>query len=226
MKTIAVKGTVREAGSKGARKLRNEGMVPCVVYGGEAPVHVSVDERDFVKVYKTPHVYLVQLDLDGKQHNCIVKDIQFHPVTDRPIHVDFFEVSNDVPFEIAIPVTTKGTARGVLNGGVLKIVRRRVRLKGLLNDIPEVIELDITRLRIGHSIKINQLSYPGLEYLEPAGGDVVAVKAARGALEDEEEEEEEEGAEGAEGAEGGEKAEGEAKPAAEGEAKKEEAAEA
>ena len=215
IKTIQIQGEKREeVGGKNSKALRREGMVPCVVYGGKENVHFSVDIRKFDHLIKTRDVFLVILDINGAEHKAILKAVQFHPVSDLAIHADFFEVVDDVPFEVSIPVSTLGASPGVLNGGVLRLVRRKLRLKGLMNAIPESFELDITSLKIGDSIKVRDLNYPGVEFLEPEGGDVVAIRTARGAIEDEEpdDEEGEEGAEGAEGAaaEGGEEAKAEA----------------
>ena len=214
MKTIQIQGEKRaDVGGKNSKALRREGMVPSVVYGGKENVHFSVDIRKFDHLIKTRDVFLVILNIDGAEHKAILKAVQFHPVTDLAIHADFFEVTDDVPFDVSIPVSTTGASRGVLNGGVLRLVRRKLRLKGLMNAIPESFELDITDLKIGDSIKVRDLNYPGLEFLEQDGGDVVAVRTARGAIEDEEpdEEEGEEGAaEGAEASAEGDEAKAEA----------------
>ncbi len=231
MKTIEINASKRaETGSKSAKATRREGMVPCVLYGGEVIEHVEIERLAFRSLIETPDTYLIELNIDGAKRRAVLKEVQYHPVTDKVIHADFLEVNDTDPVTVRIPVVTKGTARGVLNGGVLIVVRRKVIIKGLVNDIPETIELDIARLRIGHSIKVRDLNYNGLLFLDPQGGDIVAVKTSRGAFEEEEEEEEEETEEGAEGeggeakAEGDAKKEGDAKPAEGGsEEKKEEA---
>lgn len=219
MKSVALSGNKRaERGSSNANSLRKEEKVPCVIYGGKENIHFTVNEVQFGKLINTPEVYFIDLDIDGSKYKAIIKDIQFHPVTDRPMHIDFLEVSEDKPVTVSIPVKLTGNARGVINGGKLRMVTRRLKVNGLPSALPEAIELDITNLRIGQSIKVEAIDMEGLTFLDSPNAVVAAVKMSRVAIADEEEEETEEGAEAS--AEGGET------PAAEGgeEAKQEEAA--
>jgi large subunit ribosomal protein L25 len=221
MESISITGSKRKSlGKADAKALRNEGLVPCIIYGGKEEVHVQIDERAFNQLIYTPNQYIVNVDVDGETYSTILKDIQYHPLTDRIVHVDFQELVGR-PVKTTLPIITTGQARGVLNGGRLRKVRRDVKVLGKPEDMPSFIELDITNLRIGKAVKIGDLNVPGVEFLADPNQIVVAVRMKRGAMVDDEDEEE--GEEGAEG-EGGEGA-----PAAEGgegaEAPKAEAAE-
>jgi large subunit ribosomal protein L25 len=241
MKSVALIGNVRaERGSANAGILRKEEKVPCVIYGGKENIHFTVNEVKFNKIINTPEVYFIDLDVDGKKFKAIIKAMQFHPVTDKVIHIDFLEVFEDKAIVVKIPVLITGRSKGIANGGTLRTAKKRLEIKGLPSAIPENIEIDITELRIGQSIKVGEIDAPGLTFLGADNAVVVAVKMSRAVVEDEEEGEgvseeelaamsDEERAEydkaQAEKAEGGE--DGDAKPAeggGEGEAKKEEAA--
>ena len=215
MESISIKGSKRKSlGKADAKALRNEGLVPCIIYGGKEEVHVQIDEREFNQLIYTPNQYIVNVDVDGDTYSTILKDIQYHPLTDRVVHVDFQELAGH-PVKTTLPIITVGQARGVLNGGRLRKVRRDVKVQGLPEEMPSFIELDITNLRIGKAIKIGELNVPGVEFLADPNQIVVAVRMKRGAMVDEEDEEGEEGAEG-EGGEGAEaSAEGGEAPAAE-----------
>lgn len=204
MESITITGSKRKSlGKADAKALRNEGLVPCIIYGGTENVHVQIDERAFTKLIFTPNQYIVNLDVDGESIPVVLKDVQYHPVSDKIIHVDFQQLAGR-PVRMTLPILTKGQARGVLNGGRLRVVRRNVKVQGLPEDMPSFIELDITNLRIGKAIKIGDLSIPGVTFLAAPSQIIVAVRMKRGAVVDDEEEETE-GAEGAEAAaEGGE----------------------
>ncbi|MCB9185299.1 MAG: 50S ribosomal protein L25 [Flavobacteriales bacterium] len=204
MESITITGSKRKSlGKADAKALRNEGLVPCIIYGGKEEVHVQVDERGFNKLIFTPNQYIVNLDVDGETFSVILKDVQYHPLTDRILHVDFQQLTGR-PVKMTLPIHTRGQARGVLNGGRLRVVRRDVKVQGLPEEMPSFIELDITNLRIGKAIKIGDLDVPGVTFLADPNQIVVAVRMKRGAVVDDEEEETE-GAEGAEAAaEGGE----------------------
>lgn len=211
MESITITGSKRKSlGKADAKALRSEGLVPCIVYGGKENVHIQVDERQFNKVVYTPTQYIIHIDVDGTTVSTIMKDIQFHPLTDKIIHVDFQELAGR-PIKTTLPILTVGQARGVLNGGRLRKVRRNVKVQGLPEDMPSYIEIDISDLRIGQAINIGDLDIPGLTFWADPNQIIVAVRTKRGALvEDEPEDaEDEEGEEGAEGeAEGdGEEAE-------------------
>jgi len=198
MKTIEIKGHLREAvGSKNAKDLRREGHVPCVVYGGSENIHFHTDERELNKLVYTPDVYLINLNLDGNTVQAVLREAQYHPVKDNILHMDFVQVLDGKPVSLMLPVVLTGNAIGVRNGGVLRRNAKRLYVKGMVNDLPETLTIDITKMRIGHSKKVADLDFPGVEMLESGNRVVVAIKTSRRAVADEEEEEEE-GEEGAE----------------------------
>ena len=205
MKSLAISVIEREkVGKSNTRSLRNQGNVPCVLYGGEKQVCFYAHENDFRNLVNTPDVYLVELDISGKKTRAIMKDIQFHPVTDRILHIDFLEVFEDKEITISIPVILNGLSIGVRNGGNLMFRRRKIITRGLIDKMPDAIELDIEHLKIGQFIYIKDLDHDGCEFLAPDNAVVVGVKTARAAIEEEVEEDEElEGEEG-ETTEGGE----------------------
>ncbi len=215
MKQVSLSGSLREnVGKKDTKALRSDGLIPCVIYGGESQTHFSVKSVDLNKLIYTSDVYKIELDLGGNKVMAIIKECQFHPVSDKVLHVDFIELNEEKEVKIDLPVHLKGNALGVRNGGRLLTIYRTLSLKGLPSAFPESIEIDITDLRIGEKIRISELNVPGLTILAPANAVICGVKTARGAMDDEEE-----GEEGAEGEEG------EATEGAEGEAKTEESTE-
>ena len=198
MKSVALNGNKRaERGTSNANNLRKEEKVPAVIYGGKENVHFTVNEVKFNKIINTPEVYFIDLDVDGAKFKAIIKDVQFHPVTDRVLHIDFLEVDEKKPLTIKIPVKLTGRSKGVANGGTLKTPKTSLEINGLPNAIPENIEIDITELKIGSSIKVGELDFPGLTFLGADNAVVVGVKMSRNVVADEEEE----GEEGAEGEE-------------------------
>lgn len=206
MKEVSLSGVSRtHVGKKDAKAIRNEGRVPCVVYGSGEQQHFSVRHVDMEKLVYTPNVYIIVLDIDGKTSKSIIQDIQFHPVTDNIVHVDFIELSDDKKVKLNIPVNIVGRAPGVLNGGKLQRIFRKLRVCGYPKDLPDAIEVDISQLKIGQAIRVRDISVEGVELLNAESAVVCSVKMARGAVEldeDEEEGEEGEAAEGAEGEEG------------------------
>lgn len=209
MNTISIKGTARkESGSTAAKNLRKEGLVPCVVYGSSDPVHITVDERQFKKIVYTPNVYQIDLDVEGTHYMVFLKDVQFHPVSDRVIHADFFQPKEGAKVELKVPVRLEGNAIGVLNGGRLRLRYPKLLISAKVEDLPDAVTIDISKIRIGQGIRVNSLTIPGVEFLDSPENYVVSVKTARGAIEDEEDDEEEEGEAAA--AEGGESTEAQA----------------
>ena len=213
MKSITIKGSKREIVGKVATKaLRNAGKVPCVLYGGEKPVHFSAEELEFRHLIYTPNVYTATIELEGgDKFNAIVQDIQFHPVTDKIIHIDFYQLFDDKAVSLNIPVKLEGSAPGVINGGVLRFPNRRLRVKAIPGNLPDFINIDISKLKIGDKVFVESLMTDEYEILHPEDMVVVQVRTARAAIVVDEEEEGEEGEEGA-------TAEGEDAPATEGEA--------
>ena len=192
MKSLAISAIEREkVGKSNTRSLRNQGNVPCVLYGGEKQVCFYAHENDFRNLVNTPDVYLVELDISGNKTRAIMKDIQFHPVTDRILHIDFLEVFEDKEITISIPVILNGLSIGVRNGGNLMFRRRKIITRALIEYMPDAIELDIEHLKIGQFIYIKDLDQDGCEFLAPDNAVVVGVKTARAAIEEEVEEDEE-----------------------------------
>lgn len=219
MKKVEIKAELRESvGKADSKNLRKQDQIPCVLYGNGENIHFHTHENSFKDIVYTPNAYLVTIDVSGKKYEAVLRDIQYHPVSDKILHADFFQVHEKEPVWIRVPVVLEGSSIGVLNGGRLVQKMRKVRIKGLPSVLPDELKIDITDLAIGKSIKIADLNIEGLEFLEPGNAVLVLVKTARAVVlaEDEEEGEGEEG-EGEEGAEG---SEGEA-PAEGGEAKEE-----
>ena len=192
MKSIEIKGSVRtEIGKKATRELRNNNGVPCVLYGVKKdenglPVatHFFVPVEGLRNLVYTPNIYLVNLDIDGTVVTAIMKDIQFHPVKDNILHVDFLQVEENKPIVMEVPVQLEGLAEGVRAGGKLALQIRKLKVKALYNAIPERLVIDVTPLGLGKTIKVGELSYEGLELLNAKDAVVCAVKltrAARGA---------------------------------------------
>lgn len=212
MKTIDISVNRRTAtGKKDSKRLRNENNVPCVMYGGEEVLHFYTHENNFKELIYTPNVYIVNLDIDGKKYQAALQEIQFQPVTDKITHVDFVQVFDDKPVIMNIPIRITGDSIGLKAGGKLRIKRRAIKVKGFMKDLPDVLEIDITKLAIGMSVKIHDLSYQNLEILDPGRAMIVAVSSSRLSAKDEALfEDGEESAEGAEGADGAAEAETEA----------------
>ena len=205
MKTLAI--NVKERGNVGktnTRALRNQGNVPCVLYGGEKQVTFYAHENDFRKLVYTPDTFVVELSIDGNVTKAIMQDIQFHPVTDKILHIDFLEVFDNKAITVSIPVNLNGTAIGVKNGGNLMFRRSKIITKGLVANLPNSIELNIEHLNIGMFTYIKDITVEGCELIAPGNSVVVGVKTARAAVEEEVEEEVEEGAEGDAASEGAE----------------------
>jgi len=182
MQSIELQGQLRTAIGKSESKLnRVSGSIPCVLYGGKENIHFTVDEIAFSKVYITPIVYVVNLSIDGKSYKAIIKNIQFHPVTDKVLHVDFYEILDNKPFSIKLPVNIVGVSEGVKQGGKLQVKMRKIKVKGLLKDLPDVLEIDITKLGIGQSIKMESLQFTNLVIEEPKTAVVCSVNLTRSA---------------------------------------------
>lgn len=189
MKEISIAGKKREAlGKKASKALRKEGYVPCNLYGEQKvdgkPVALSfaVAFTELRKLIYTPHIYVVALDIDGEKHTAIMKEIQFHPVTDAPLHVDFYEVNDQKPITIGIPVKLNGLAQGVRDGGRMNLSIRKINVTAPYQQIPEHLDIDVTALRIGKSIKVGELSFEGLEMATSKDVVVCSIKMTRNAM--------------------------------------------
>ncbi len=180
MKTIEIKAISRSNfGKKETKSLRAEDKVPCVMYGGKENLHFYAHENEFRSLIYTPDAHLISLQIDGKSYNAILKDLQFHPVSDKLLHIDFIQVSEDKPVLIYIPIKISGVSPGVKAGGRLKINRRSLKIKGLTRDFPEHLDIDISKLEIGMSLKIGDLSYDNLVIMENKKSMIVAVATSR-----------------------------------------------
>lgn len=200
MKSLAISVKSREnVGKSSTRALRNQGNVPCVLYGGEKQVCFYAHENDFRKLVYTPDVFIVELNIDGEVKRAIMQDIQFHPVTDKILHIDFLEVFDNKPVTVSIPVILNGLAIGVRNGGNLMFRRRKIITRGLPANLPDAIEINIEDVKIGQFIYIKDVSVEGCEFLAPDNSVIVGVKTSRGAIEDDSEDEEEDSDSTAEG---------------------------
>ena len=180
MKTFDLAGKVRESvGKKDSKKLRSEEKVPCVLYGGEEPVHFYCEESALRKLIYTPHVFLVNLDVDGAKTQAIMQDIQFHPVTDKALHIDFLKVEEDKPVKVNVPVTTKGYAKGMRVGGKLQIEMRYLTVLALPKDLPNSITIDVTNLDLGQSYRVSDVETDTLKVLNAKSVPVVRVMVTR-----------------------------------------------
>ena len=201
MKSITIKGSKRESVGKVATKaLRNADKVPCVLYGGDNPLHFSANELDFSKLVYTPNAHTVVLDINGDQKiNAILQDIQFHPVSDKILHVDFYQLSEDKEVNMEIPVVIEGSAPGVLlEGGTLEISKRKLKVRALPKNLPDFINVDISSLKLGNKILTADLESEGFSILHPDNTVVCKVRTSRASMSLEEEVEEGEVAEEAE----------------------------
>ncbi|MCK5440729.1 MAG: 50S ribosomal protein L25/general stress protein Ctc [Maribacter sp.] len=200
MKSITIKGSERESvGKKATKALRNAGKVPCVVYGGEKPLHFSANELAFRDLVYTPNAHTVLIELEnGDKIDAVMQGIQFHPVTDKIIHIDFYQLFKDREVTMNIPVRLDGNSPGVKNGGRLLFRKRKLAIKALPDNLPDFFDVDISNLKIGQNISVESLLNDDFSILHPDSTVVVQVKTARTAVETEEEEEEEGTAEGAE----------------------------
>ncbi len=184
MKSITINGSQRESvGKKATKALRNAGQVPCVLYGGDKPLHFSAPELAFSKLVYTPDAHTVVIALDsGETLNAIMQDIQFHPVNDRILHIDFYQTFEDKEIMMEIPVHIIGTSKGVLNGGVLRRNLRKLKVKALPSKLPDFIEADITPLKIGSKLYITALENEDYKFLHPENTVVCQVRRSRASV--------------------------------------------
>jgi large subunit ribosomal protein L25 len=182
MKVAQLSGSPRaNVGKKDAKALRDAGQVPCVLYGQGTQTHFSVKDLGIEKLVFNPDVFKIELDIDGKKTEAIIQELQQDPITDRVMHVDFLELNAKKAVKVALPVRLTGSSRGVMAGGKLMQVFRRLKVVGLPGDLPEAITIDISKLRIGQSVRVGDLETSGLRFVDPKSAVVVAVKMARGA---------------------------------------------
>ena len=218
MKTIAISAEKRsELGKKSTRDLRKDNHVPCVMYGGAEVIHFHAHENDFRHIVYTPSAFIVEVDLDGKKHKAVMHELQFHPVTDKLYHIDFVEVFDDKPVTVEVPIKLVGAAIGLKDGGKPRQRRRVLKVRGLVQHLPDELDIDVTDIAIGDVIKIGDLSYENLEILDPSRSMIFAVVSSRISKGMEMGEAEAEAEEAAEAAAEAAAVEGGEAPAAEGE---------
>ena len=183
MKSITIKGSEREnVGKKATKAVRDAGMVPCVIYGGNQPVHFVADERAFKDLVYTPNAHTVVVELNGTSYNVIMQDIQFHPVSDKILHIDFFQLSDDKEIIMEVPVKVTGTSPGVLLGGVLRLNQRKLKVRALPANLPDFVEADITDLEMGNKLYITKLQTNNFKLLQPDNTVVAQVRISRAAM--------------------------------------------
>ena len=193
MKSITINGSKRESvGKKATKALRNAGQVPCVLYGGDNPVHFSALELAFSKLVYTPNAHTVVIALGDVSYNAVLQDIQFHPVTDKILHVDFYQLFDDKEIAMDIPVVLNGNPLGVRAGGVLRRNRRKLRIKALPTNLPDNIQVDISDLKIGNKVYVSELFNDDYKFLHSDNTVVCQVKQSRVSVDIEEDDEEEE----------------------------------
>ncbi|MCK9343713.1 MAG: 50S ribosomal protein L25/general stress protein Ctc [Prevotella sp.] len=188
MKEISISAQKRETvGKKASKALRKEGLIPCNIYGEATengkPVAMSfaTSFSELRKLIYTPHIYVIKINIDGTDHAAVMREIQFHPVTDAPLHVDFYEINDQKPITIGIPVKLVGLAQGVRDGGRMNLSTRKINVTAPYQQIPEHLDVDVTSLQLGKSIKIGDLSFEGLEIASPKDVVVCSVKMTRNA---------------------------------------------
>ena len=180
MQVFELKGELRtDLGKKATKVLREEKKVPCVLYGGKENIHFSVVEKDLSKLVYTPLVYIVKIMIDGNAYEAVMREIQFHPVTDRILHIDFYHIFAEKPVIIEVPVKLKGFAEGVQAGGKLVQVIRKLKVKALPANLPGEVELDVTSLGLGKSIKVKELSFDNFEVVNAKEVVIAQVKVTR-----------------------------------------------
>ena len=186
MKEINISGKKRtEVGKKATKLLRKEGYVPCNLYGEKVEdgkhvaMPIAILATDLRKAIYTPHVYVVNLDIEGEKHVAVMKELQLHPTTDAVLHIDFYEVNEEKPITIGIPVKLNGLAQGVRDGGRMNLTVRKINVTAPYKKIPEVLDIDVTPLTIGKSIKVGELSFEGLEMATSKEVVVCSIKATR-----------------------------------------------
>ena len=183
MKSITIKGSEREnVGKKATKAVRDAGMVPCVIYGGNQPVHFVADERAFKDLVYTPNAHTVVVELNGTSFNVIMQDIQFHPVSDKILHIDFFQLIDDKEIVMEVPVKITGTSPGVLLGGVLRLNQRRLKVKALPKNLPDFVEASISELEMGNKLYVTKLPTNNFKLMHPDNTVVCQVRISRAAM--------------------------------------------
>ncbi|QIG89932.1 50S ribosomal protein L25/general stress protein Ctc [Chryseobacterium sp. POL2] len=183
MKSITIQGTKREnVGKKSTKALRDAELVPCVVYGGAETLNFSTEEKSFKNLVYTPEAHTVSIEVDGQTIAAVLQDIQFHPITDKILHVDFYQLSDDKPVIMEVPVRITGRSKGVVAGGVLRQTYRKLKVKAIPANLPDEIVVDVTPLRIGNKLYVGALKNDNYTFMHPDNAVIVAVKMSRNAM--------------------------------------------
>lgn len=183
MKSITIQGQKRESvGKKSTKALRDAELVPCVVYGGNDPLHFSTEEKSFKNLVYTPEAHTVSLVIEGNTISAVLQDIQFHPITDKILHVDFYQLRDDKAVIMEVPVRITGRAKGVVSGGVLRQSFRKLKVKALPANLPDEIVVDVTPLRIGNKLYVGDIKSESYTFMHPDNAVIAAVKMSRNAM--------------------------------------------
>ena len=180
MKNLQLTGSTRaEFGKKAAKQFRKEAKVPCVMYGGEEVIHFTLEDNDLRPLIITPDIHTVELTIDGKTYMSILKDAQFHPVKDNTLHIDFMQIFEEKPIIVEVPVKLNGLAEGVKDGGKLSQELRKLKVKGFYKNVPDVLNIDVTKLGLGKTMQVGTLSFDNIEIVTPKQAIVCAIKLTR-----------------------------------------------
>ena len=183
MKSITIKGSQRESVGKASSKaLRNAGQVPCVLYGGDSVLHFSAPELAFKNLVYTPNVYTAAIEVEGKTYDAILQDIQFDPVTDKIIHIDFYQLNKSKEITIEVPIQIEGTSPGIMAGGTLRIVNRKLKIKALPDNLPDFVPVDISGLEMGNKLYVTKLAQDNYKIMHPNNTVVCQIRVSRAAL--------------------------------------------
>ena len=183
MKSITIKGSQRESVGKAASKaLRNAGQVPCVLYGGDNVLHFSAPELAFKNIVYTPNVYTAAIELNGKTYDAILQDIQFDPVTDKIIHIDFYQLNKSKEITIEVPIQVEGTSPGIMAGGTLRIVNRKLKVKALPDNLPDFVPVNISGLEMGNKLYVTKLVQENYKIMHPDNTVVCQIRVSRAAM--------------------------------------------
>ena len=190
MNSVSLSGSLREnVGKKDAKKLRAQGLVPCVIYGNGREIRFYTEAKSFKTILFTPETYIIDFTIDGQVCRTILQDIQYHPLSDEVLHADFLEVTEEKPITVTLPVRTEGTSPGVMRGGKLKVRIPRLKVKGLIKDLPDFVIVNISELNVNQAIRVKDINIENVTPLVAANNIVCDVKAKKSAITEEETEE-------------------------------------
>ena len=190
MNSVSLSGSLREnVGKKDAKKLRAQGLVPCVIYGNGREIRFYTEAKSFKTILFTPETYIIDFTINGQVCRTILQDIQYHPLSDEVLHADFLEVTEEKPITVTLPVRTEGTSPGVMRGGKLKVRIPRLKVKGLIKDLPDFVMVNISELNVNQAIRVKDLVIENVTPLVAANNIVCDVKAKKSAVTEEETEE-------------------------------------